>query len=328
MNPATIDTSRLKAAVDAVKDRDRPEIHRLRLAQQAKLAKLRRGLGKQIRPLFTGASFDAGKIDKALAQHQAEMRDALQKEKADAAKHHATAASSRLSGIANTRQALEHIQLQPYVTTPMPLMTPYMIYATPVGMIHDSHVEPWNSWAKFTYSNDQETDNGSAVLNFYFTWHNRSDYLAVLNCSTALLINGIIEATGDTGWFTSGAASLNLDAILTVFVGQTTINWQPMQRIRMGSVYAEGGQSPIGSGGIQSENIVGAYNLACNDIQVPAGEFVVFEVACSATWWIQEGGSIVLDFDFDPGAYKVMCPVLQADLLTQPSGPIETIAVV
>jgi len=220
MKHATIDTARLKAAVDAIKDRQRPDIHNLRMAQQAKIAKLRRGLGKEIQPLFAGAHFDIGKIDKVLAQHQAEMRAVLQKEQAEAARQQTAQAHDVLSGIANTRRALEQIQFQPYITTPIPLTTPYLIYATPAGMLHDSHVEPWNSWATFAYSSDQDTGNSNVILNFYFAWQNPSDYLAVLNCSTALLLNGLIEATAESGWFFTGSASLDLAATLTVFVGQ------------------------------------------------------------------------------------------------------------
>ncbi len=326
MKQAKIDKSQLKAVLDEIKERKRPDLHQLRMEQHSKRAKLRRNLGRQLQPLFAGAAFDVGKIDKVLASHQTGLRDALKKEEAAAAKRMAPIVKQRQKGIANTRAALEQIKFQPYVTTPIPITTPYLIYATPVGMLHDTHVEPWNNWAKFTYSSDRNTGYSTAVVNFYFAWQNRSDYLAVINCSTALLLNGIIEATAEPGWLFPGSAWLELRAMLTVFLGSTAINYQAGQQKQMGSVYTEADWAPLGAGGtIKAESIFGSYALSCNDIQVQSNQIVVFEVACSADWWIDEGGSIVLDFDFDPAGYRVMCPALQVDLLTQPQGPIETI---
>ncbi len=152
-------------------------------------------------------------------------------------------------------------------------------------MLHDTHVEPWNNWAKFTYSSDQDTGSSSVVVNFYFAWQNKSDYLAVINCSTDLMLNGIIEATADPGWLFPGSAWLELRAMLTVFVGSTAITWQGSQQKQMGSVYTEAGWSGFGSPGtIEAENVFGTYALSCSDIQVQPNQIVVFEVACSADW--------------------------------------------
>ena len=228
-------------------------------------------------------------------------------------------------GIANTRKALEQIMFQPLVTTPIPISTPYLIYATPVGMLTDTHTEPFNNWAKFVYSSDQNTGDSRVVVNFYFAWQNNSDFLAVINCSTNLIANGLIEDTADPGWFFPGSAWLSLWAQLTVFLGATTINYQGTQQKQMGSVFTEAGYSEIGSPGtINSQDVVGTFALSCSDIQVQPGEIVVFEVACIAEWWIDEGGSITLAFDFDPAGRQLMCPALQVDLLTAPQGGLKT----
>jgi len=323
MKHAKIDPSQLKAAVDAIKDRKRPDIHQLRLAQRSKLTKLRRKLGRNMPPLLTG-SFDAKKIDKVLAHHHAETHDLLEKEKAETAKRLAAIAKSGRLGIENTMQALEQIQFEPYVFNLIPLTTPYLIYATPVGMLHDTHTEPWNNWAKFSFSSDQDTAYSSVVVSFYFAWQNRSDYLAVINCNAALLINGLIEVTAEQGWLFPGGTSLDLWASLTVFLGQNPVNYQGTQKSQMGVLYIEGG-GPFSAGSIAAENIFGTYPLSCRDIQVQASQTVVFEVACTADWWIDAGGSIVLDFDSAPSAYQVACPSLNVELLTAPQGPIEWI---
>jgi len=289
------------------------------MAQQAKAAKLRRKLGKEIRPLFSGAKFDVEKIDTVLAGHSADMQAALRQEQTGAAKRMAPLAKTRALGIANTRAALEEIRFKPYVTTTIPLTTPFLIWATPIGMLHDSHVEPWNNWAKFTYSSDKDTGDASVVVNFYFAWQNTANYLAVLNCDTDVIANGIIEATAEQGWLSPGESWLELQAKLTVFFGATEVNWQGTQTAPMGSVTAEGGWAEIGgSGDLDADPISSTYHLSATDIQVPANEMVIFEVACMANWWI-DGGSIVLDFDFDPANYSIMCPALTIHLLTPPA---------
>jgi hypothetical protein len=316
-----IDAAALKAAVAKIQNRERPELDLIRMTKVAKRAQLRRRLGKELRPLFAGAKFDPGKIEKVLAKNEAELRDALTKEDAAAARRAAPLAEQQHKGIAETSRALEQLQFQPFLTTSIPLATPYLIYATPVGMLHDTHVEPWNNWAKFTYTSDRDTAYDSVVVNFYFAWQNRSDFLAVINCSTSLMPNGLIEVTADPGWLFPGSAWLELRAALTVFHGGSVINYQGTQQRQIGSVYTAAGWSGWGSPGtIESQDIFGSYPLSCADIPVDPGQFAIFEVACIADWWIDEGGSMTLDFDFDPAGYQVLCPALQIDLLTAPQG--------
>ena len=324
IEPAKIDKAKLKAAIDKIKDRKRPELELLQMTRQSKQAKLRRKLGKQLRSQFEGATFDAKKIDQVLARNHAALAAAL-KEEGAAAKKMGAIIKQQQQGIANTRKALEQIQFQPLVTTPIPISTPFLIYATPVGMLTDTHTEPFNNWAKFVYSSDQDTAYGSVVVNFYFAWQNNSDFLAVINCSTNLIANGLIEDTADPGWFFPGSAWLSLWAQLTVFLGATTINYQGTQLKQMGSVFTEAGYSEIGSPGtINAQDVVGSFALSCSDIQVQPGQIVVFEVACLANWWIDEGGSITLSFDFDPAGRQLMCPALQVDLLTAPQSGFKT----
>lgn len=218
MKHTKIDKARLKAAIEAIKGREGPDGPQLRLAQQARIAQFRRKLGKELRPLFAGARFDVGALDKALGRHQVELREALKKDTAKIGKAFAKAARDRERGMANTARAWRHIETKPLLTTLIPLTTPYLIYATPLGMLQDSHIEPWNNFAKFAYTNDQDTGFG-AVVKFFFAWQNPSDYLAVINCETNLLINGIIEATAEQGWLVSCSAFVELTAELTVYVG-------------------------------------------------------------------------------------------------------------
>jgi hypothetical protein len=323
--PVKLDKKQLKAIVDQIKDRKRPELELIRMARRSKQAKLRRKLGKQLRSEFEGATFDARKIDKVLARNQAELSAALKKDAAASAKKMGPIIKRRQQGIANTRKALEQIKYQPLLTTPIPVTTPFLIYATPVGMLTDTHTEPFNNWAKFFYTSDEDTADSQVVVNFYFAWQNNSDFLAVINASTNLIANGLIEDTADPGWFFPGSAWISLWAQLTVFLGSTTINYQGTQLKQMGQVLTEAGYSEIASPGtINSQDIAGTFALSCADIQVQPGQIVVFEVACLAEWCIDEGGSITVEFNFDPAGQQLMCPALQVDLLTAPQGGFKT----
>ena len=325
LDPVKIDRAKLKAMIDKIKDRKRPELELFQMARQSKQAKLRRKLGKQLRSQFAGATFDAKKIDKVLARNQAELSAVLKKERAADAKKVGPIIKRRQQGVANTRAALEQIKFQPLLTTPIPVTTPFLIYATPVGMLTDTHTEPFNNWAKFFYTSDENTGDSRVVVNFYFAWQNNSDFLAVINASTNLIANGLIEDTAEPGWFFPGSAWISLWAQLTVFLGSTTINYQGTQLKQMGQVLTEAGFSEIASPGtINSQDIAGTFALSCADIQVQPGQIVVFEVACLAEWWIDEGGSITVEFDFDPAGQQLMCPALQVDLLTAPQGGFTT----
>jgi hypothetical protein len=295
------------------------------MARQSQQAKLRRKLGKQLRAEFEGAAFDAKKIDKVLARNQAELRAVLKKADAAAAKRLAPIVKQQRQGIANTRQALERIGTHPYLTTLIPISTPFLIYATPVGMLSDTHTEPFNNWAKFFYTSGRNTAYDSVVVKFFFAWQNDSDYLAVINCSTDLIANGLIIDTAEPGWFFPGSASIDMWATLRVYVGSTVINYQGSQQQQIGHAFTEAGFSEIGSPGtINSDDIVGTFGLSCSNIAVDPGRIVVFEVACTADWWIDFGGSITVDFNSEQSARQLVCPSLQVELLTAPQGQFGT----
>ena len=146
-NGLMLDKARAKAAIDAVKDRKRPMLAEPDVKARGKL---RKKLGKELRPLFAGAGLDLGKLDKALKGNQAELRKSLAQERAATAKQYAQAMKLNLAGLANTRAALEHLAGTAYLTTPIPVATPFFIGARPVGFLEDSTIEPFNNRAKLS----------------------------------------------------------------------------------------------------------------------------------------------------------------------------------
>jgi hypothetical protein len=323
--PVKLDKQQVKSLIDKIKDRQQPELELLQMARQAKQAKLRRKLGKQLRSAFEGAAFDVRKIDKVLAGNKAELGAVLKKADAAAAKRMAPIVKQQRQGIANTQRALEHIKVQPHLTTTIPISTPFLIYATPVGMLSDTHTEPFNNFAKFFYESDRNTAYDSVVVKFFFAWQNNSDFLAVINCSTSLIANGLLIDTAEPGWLFPGSAWIESWARLTVYLGSTTINYQGSQQKQIGQVYTEAGYSEFGApGSINSVDITGSFDLSCSNIAVDPGRIVVFEVACSADWWIDFGGSITVDFNSNVAGRQLVCPSLQVELLTAPQGGFNT----
>ena len=121
-----LDKAQVKAAIDVVKDRKHPMLMDPRVQARGKL---RKKLGKELRPLFAGAGLDLGKLDKALQVNHAELRKSLAADRAANAKQVAQAHKLRLAGLANTRAALEQIAGIPHLTTAIPLATPFFILA-------------------------------------------------------------------------------------------------------------------------------------------------------------------------------------------------------
>jgi hypothetical protein len=320
-----IDRARLQAAVRAIEKRRRPDINQIGLAQRSQIAKLRRDLGPRLEPVFADAGLDVKKINQILTQHQSDVRRALAKHKAETSKEVAALRNTLQQGIENKRKALEQIAGKPYLTTPIPILTPFFIYALPAGMLHDSHIEPSNNWAKLTYTDSRNVTYPPVKLSFYFAWQNPVNYVAVINCDTDLVVNGVCQARADPGFFLPGSAWLGLWAELNVYLGETEINWQAGQLSQIAGISAEGGWGPFGDGDLESKNISDTYHLSCSDILVQGDQVVIFEVSCVASYWIDEGGDIVLDFDFDPANYQIMCPALNIDLLTPP-GSVESAA--
>jgi hypothetical protein len=308
-----LDTARAKAAIDAIKDRTRPMLAAPGVKARGKL---RKKLGKELRPLFASAGLDLGRLDKALQGSQAALRKSLAQDRAATARQYAQAAKLNLAGLANTRAALEHLAGTAYLTTPIPLATPFFIGARPVGFLADSAIEPWNNWAKPSLQISQDTDGSSARISFYFAWQNPIDFLAVINCSADVMANGHVKNLADDGIFTGGSATVKLRTELNVFLGQLAISWQQTQKADIDTIHAEG-SGIFDVGALGDRDVSASTHLSCNTIEVQGDQIVVVEVAFVADYSIDDGS---IDIDFASGDRAVICPALNIELLTPP-GP-------
>jgi hypothetical protein len=308
-----LDKAQAKAAIDAIKDRKHPML--TAPGVQAR-GKLRKKLGRELRPLFAGAGLDLRKLDKALQVNHAELKKSLAQEQAANAKQVAEAHKLRLAGLANTRAALEQLAGTAYLTTPIPLPTPFFIGARPAGFLEDSSTAPFNNVAKPSLQASQNTDGRSAKISFYFSWQNPIDFLAVLNCSADVIANGHVRNLADDGIFSGGSATVKLRTELNVFVGPLTISFQQGQRANIATITAEGG-GLFDVGAVGDRDVSTSAHLTATNIQVDGSRTVFFEVAFVADYAIDDGS---IDIDFASGDRGVICPALNIELLTPP-GP-------
>jgi len=311
-----LDKARAKAAIDAIKDRKHPMLSAPGVQARGKL---RKKLGKELRPLFAGAGLDLGKLDKALQVNQAELKKSLAQDQAANAKQYAQAHKLRLAGLANTRAALEQLAGTAYLTTPIPLATPFFIGARPAGFLEDSSIAPFNNMAKPSLHITQDTDGSSAKISFYFAWQNPIDFLAVLNCSADVIVNGHVRNLADDGIFTGGTATVKLRTELNVFIGPLVISFQQGQRANIDTISAEGG-GIFDVGAVGDRDVSASTHLSATNIQVQGSRMVVFEVAFVADYSIDDGS---IDVDFASGDRSVICPALNIELLTPPGPSVQ-----
>jgi hypothetical protein len=311
-----LDKARAKAAIDAIKDRKHPVL--LEPGVQAR-GKLRKKLGKELRPLFAGAGFDLGELDKALKVNHAELKKSLAQDQAATAKEYAQAHKMRLAGLANTRAALEQIAGVPHLTTSIPVATPFFIGARPAGFLEDSSVAPFNNVAKPALHATQNTGGRSAKISYYFAWQNPIDFLAVLNCSADVIANGHVRNTAEDGIFFGGSATVKLRAELNIFIGTLTISFQHGQKANIDTITAEGG-GIFDVGGVGDRDVSASTHLSASNIQVDGNRIVVFEVAFIADYSIDDGS---IDIDFASGNRSVVVPSLNIELLTPPGPSIQ-----
>jgi hypothetical protein len=306
-----LDKAQAKAAIDAVKDRKHPMLSAPRVQARGKL---RKQLGRELRPLFAGAGLDLGKLDKALRVNHAELKKSLARAEAENAKDYADAHKLRLTGLANSRAALEQLAGIPHLTTLIPVPTAFFIGARPAGFLEDASAAPFNNVAKPSLHVTQNTDGRSAKVSFYFAWQNPIDFLAVLNCSADVIVNGHVRNTAEDGIFSGGTARVKLRTELNVFVGPLTISFQQGQRATIDTISAEGG-GIFDVGAVGDRDVSASTHLSAANIQVEGSRIVVFEVAFVADYSIDDGS---VDIDFASGNRSVVCPALNIELLTPP----------
>ena len=326
--------SEVKAAISKIRDRERHETALTPLSRNPLLLNLRGNFQKQLQPVFSKAGVNIDEVNKVLTQYQSERSRILEKEGAATAKSIAALQKTMRNGMENRRKALDVLGSKPFIVTPIPLMSADSIWATPVGMLIDSRIIPGNNVAKIKFETHDDTGGNypSVSLYFYFFWKNDTQYAAVLNASADLILTGWAGLNAWTSFWGGSHSTMDLTAVMNVFVEGQQISTDSHQRTSIKSLSAYGGSDLFGDTGSDSDNIFGTFNLSCSKILVESDQLALFEVGMVASYTINNGSVGVSFCDVIQGDLplfdgSVICPALNIELLTAPgvtSSPVTT----
>jgi hypothetical protein len=301
----------------------------LKFPHRAQIAAQRRKLAKRLEPFFVNAGLDVVGINKVLAESQNELRRVLRGPPSQQKKTFADAQKTFRRGIANRRKALEYLAgpIQPPFINYITLDTPFFLWTHDAGILVDSHMEPWNSWAKIYWDlvTDDYIDN-TEELRFYFLWTNPSDSLVAVNINTSLMVQGYISMGGNDNFLVGGFAGLVGGAYLDVnqWGGEPPSSPPPADAHTGRFILEESAPGSSLNGLLDAHretfDLVDVYDLQINYFAVPAHANVVFQVSLACDSLIDRGGVILVDFANNEFDNKIICPYVQLELYGPASG--------
>lgn len=314
---AKVSQSELKAALSAILARERlSETSTPRKPKDTRLASSRRNLRKRLNSEFTVAGLDTARIGKILAQDHKQVRRQIKAREVAANKNVARPKDYYRYELNNRKRALEHITGSPLTITPIVIGTPLSIFANPSGMLTDFNIQNGNSWAKINHTDTSAPYSWPPSLKFFFGWKNQSDYKAVINAKSDLLIRGICEAAAVSGVVLDSASSLTLDVGFKIYMGSFWIQGPSRQLLSL----SPEAWDPFGLGtweDKESKSLDTVEHVSLSNILVDDNQLVIFQVSLTATYWT-DGGWISVDFATQNRS--VTCPSLVVELLTPPAG--------
>ena len=345
----TIDNiEEIKTALAAMKERE-ASTRRSTIRAEAQSAPAQSDLA-ELKSLLA-ANPDLGKLAEILARRDKRRKSLLapQYRRPDARETQA-AVTAATTAINTRRQALS-ILSQPfappyYVTldTPGWFLASSDEYFDDQGqsafMLQDFGISPGESWFKAQLYTKKDNPNPRAFDNppefqFYFPWVNPSNYDAIVNVSSPLLVNGWAEAEGSWHVLESQHAYLFVTAYLNVVrwfgwgtdpdTGQS-LDQTPYPGAYSGATVTNldgfGGNlfdSPR-PGGPVTISPTNPYEVSASLILIPGGATTMFEVGLQVSWSFGDTNGHGQEVIFDTAAddYIVGCPFVQLEVLTGP----------
>jgi hypothetical protein len=329
----TFDNSEeIKAALAAMKEREAPtRLSTIRAedqsaAAQSDLAELE---------ALLAANPELGKLVEILARRDERRKSLLaQQHRRPDAQETQAAATAATAAVNARRQALAILSqpfTPPYYVT---LDTPGFFLVLPnTDLSHiqeDFGLEPGGSWFKALLDTSTYWWPESAYFKFYFVWANPSDYDAVVNVSSSLLLNGWAQASSQWALIDRNNAYLDIDAELAVYrwsgwgtdpdTGQS-LDETPYPGATSQTTVAslDGWGGNIFSSPRPEQvtfNPANQYEVSASLILIPGGAVTMFEVGLYVSWSFDNVGKVILDLA-DNG-YMAQCPLVQLEILTGP----------
>ena len=260
-----------------------------------------------------------------------------------AAVRHAWSRQATTHAMLLNHQRADAITSRPHLSTALVLDQPFLIWELPHPRPgFDPHYEPGNS--SMTMSVLQQSPPGDRTqCIFYFLWNNASAFAAVIDVSTSIVLDGLIQIIGAGGILNPDSTSVSLTSELDIYRWS---GWGPdpvtgaatdetLLPFSQATQFHTESTMTVTGGHLDSSERTQRFPAAATDlgahlIAVPAGAVTMFEVVVTAQWALTgDGGPNRVDIDFGSPAFhrRIVCPSLTLGILT-PTGaatlPAET----
>ena len=301
--------STIKKAIIAIADKrsKHPDAPPLKLAQDPKLRKIRQARNKVLVESLQAAGLDTRRLAALGKQHDAELRRAVAKYRAEAVRRSRKRGPHYLSVLGQCKVLVDAADQ----TTSVSLTKPFLIWATPrSNILSNSQVAPSDSWAKFRVSSSGED---SYRVSFYFLWTNPYNTFVVIDPITFVIATGYIEADADRSYLTPNVSNVSVDAEFSLWQW-----WLPSPEPILSASASLGHKSAVAEyfqTDSQSESIAAGVRLDAGTFAVPASSTVVFEVAIPISFYSDSGTALA---DFESGNFNVACPVVAFPVVQLP----------
>jgi hypothetical protein len=288
-----------------------------------------REIGKIFESFFTKAGLDVRKLNEILVQERDEIHRNFREEVANAAKHFPSAQAIFRQDMEAWRTTLA-ILAEPFTSTFITLDMPSVIFEYPQWSpaIVDAHYESFNNWVKIKID-DNSGPKDHRWFGFSFPWTNESDYFAVINISSLLVLNGNCEARAHGGLFSAGSASLDLTSRLDLFrqagwgsdpwTGDNTWAFEEQEPVANLDAWGQKGH-PFGGGTDAKPKVFGfeEFDRSHDFFLVPGRAQIVVFVALDINWSTDRDINDSVSVNFADENLFVGCPFVKLELLTAP----------
>lgn len=334
---ANIDKSEVKRVAAAIYE-GRPAVDRA-AAGSKKLQRNRQAVGKLLKSNFKKAELE--KLGRLTAKRRSAILRIFEERNAAMGKRQQSLDTVFREGIESRRRALQPLP-GPHAPFFINLDKPFLIWEFPhpeLDIFLNSHVESMDSWIKVLVERRQGSDN--TTFTFFFLWTNESEFAAVVNVGTSLVLNGVCEVVASEGIFSGDCDDLSVTASLALmrWSGWGTDPVTGQSDDQTPEPFAQATQFQTASSlAAQEGSIFGStwpgeiqffpfqpFDLTYSLFAIPAGATTLFEVSLGMSYGVDirndgtDGSDYILfDFASDKFDRRVICPGVTLEVLTAP----------
>jgi len=287
-----------------------------------------------------GAGFDSEKLKEIALKNRTEVRSAAKQKQLAIAKQLPQQEAALLRSLATRRAALESLRFGQTPPQYFLLEEPFLIWQTPLTpeAITETSIEPNNSWMKVLIDTNFSAEQRQPIesqppqpegiaFTFYFYWQNDSQFTAVTNISTFLILTGAFELVSESGFFSGDKVTLSIEASLSPMEWWTQPPGAPIaeqsQTQPVLHLHAQGGgfwdnlQTGISYDVVTHSIALKPIELNYNLFSVPPNELAIFQVTLEIAYNYPTSGNsgdeVKVDFSSDQN--RILCPYFLVEVL-------------